>query len=721
VRRLALASVLAGAVLLAGAAAVFWAKRTIRWNDARTMPPPLEAAVKAFTQGNDERGLHEVERLLERYRAPAWEPEARVLAARHLESSGRLRDILRVLPKELRADHPLATDALLLRARGLEATGRHADAAEAAGRAAGVAGFPRRDDALETRARALDAAGDGIRALDELERVPGVEPARVAAEIAIRHGQRPRAARRLAAAALAAEPRDVSAIEDAYAELFPDAAPRFDDVQRRALAERAATFLEDGSPQTAIALARLARPAGSAQAATPAEALVEALGLVKLGRGSEARPLLARARTGGPSERDGATYAEARWAGNEGRGGAWRSGMEALASRGGSPWRERALLDLARAIEGVPSRRTLEAYRRYRVRAGSKADPLALLREAWAAFDLGLGAEADAGFARALARDDAPDGVRITALYWQARRLEAAGRQAAAREAFGRIAAAYPNHYYGLLAARRAGSPRQSAPAASPPPVDPSRIGPAGTWLSAARRWVRLGSWDDASQCYEAAIASAPKEAAIPLAVEAAASALDAHAVSEAIAFAQRAIGDRDRARPSSIPRDLWRLLLPAPPTPALTAEARAAGLDPNFVAAVALQESGWNPFAISSAGARGLLQVMPDVGAELARRHRLAGFKTDDLFDPAVNVKLGTRHLADYVRRFGGSQSKALAAFNGGPARVERWSGGASLDDERFVERIPIPETRLYVKRVTTGARLYALAWPEGFPAAAK
>ena len=57
-----------------------------------------------------------------------------------------------------------------------------------------------------------------------------------------------------------------------------------------------------------------------------------------------------------------------------------------------------------------------------------------------------------------------------------------------------------------------------------------------------------------------------------------------------------------------------------------------------------------------------------------------------------------------------------ALAAFNGGPSRVERWSLPAGRDDdERFVERIPIPETRLYVKRVLAGARMYAIAWPNG------
>ena len=712
-RRAVLAACVAGALLLAGTAAVLWAKRTIRWNDARTMPPPLAAAIKAYAAGDDDRGLAEVRRLLRRYRAPAWEPAARVLAARHLGADGRAREILDILPKDLRPDHPLASHALLFRARGLTAAGRHADAAETARRAAAAPGFPLRDDALETRARALAAGGDWRRAVSELEREGGVAPSLAAARIAGEHGDRSAASRSLAKAALAADTRDVHEVEEAYGEILPEAGTRFDAAQRTALARRAATFLEDGSPETAVALVRLAQPG--------ADALVEAEALVRLGRGAEARPLLARARTGTPADRDGAAYLEARWAGNTGRSGAWRTGMEMLAARGASPWRERALLDLARASEGVPSRRTLEAYRRYRLRAGGAADPLALLREAWAALDLGLSAEADAGLRRALASPAAPDGVRVTALYWQARRLEATQKTAAAREAYTRIVASYPNHYYGLLAARRSGTPLGRAPADPPPAADPASLGPAGASLAAGRAWVRLGSWDDASPCYAAALAAAPKGAAIAVATEAAAHAQEAHAVSEAISLAQRAIGDRDRAAPETVPRALWRLLLPEPPTPVLTSEARAAGVDPHLVAAVGLQESGWNPFAVSSAGARGLLQVMPEVGAELARRLRLPRFKTEDLFDPALNVKLGCRHLADYVRRFRGSEAKALAAFNGGPARVERWSVAPSLEDERFVERIPIPETRLYVKRVLTGKRLYAVAWPDGFPSAAR
>jgi soluble lytic murein transglycosylase len=338
---------------------------------------------------------------------------------------------------------------------------------------------------------------------------------------------------------------------------------------------------------------------------------------------------------------------------------------------------------------------------------------LALLREAWAAYDLGRHAEADAAFVRTLARSDAPDGVRITATYWRARIAEISGHSAEARASYGTIADTFGNHYYGALAAKRLGRPLPSAPAGDPR-LD-ARVPPEGRgrWLAAARAFVSIGLWDEAAPCYRAALRDAALGPAVAL--EAATSALDAAALSEAIGFAQDATRDRDRTPVPEIPRGLWRLLYPATFSDALIRAARAAGLDPNLAASVALQESAFNPLAVSGPGARGLLQVMPAVGVELARAAGLSRFEPSDLFDPAINATLGCRHLADYRRRFG-SIPKALAAYNAGPTRVERWSVANNADDdERFVERIPIPETRLYVKRVLAGARMYAIAWPDG------
>jgi len=711
--RVSFAIVAAVVVLAAAFGAVWIVKRPVRWNDARTMPPPLEAAVRAYAKGDTASGLESVREFLRRYRAPAWDARARILAAAHLARDGREREILDVLPKDLAPDDPLVTHATLLRAGGWLARGAADRSAELAERAATTPGFPSADEARMTQAAALDASGAWQKALSTLDGSPSTAAALAASRIASAHRDVEGARRRLVVALLdATSDSDVDRLREAIESQIPDWSARVSAAERPRLAERARQWLEDGRPETSIDIVRLARPAGAPSAATGAEALVEAEALLKLGRIAEMSALLARARQTGAE--DGARYLEARRFAASRSFGAYRAGLELLGRRGASPWRERALLDIAHAGEGAPNPATLEAYRRYRVAAGAHADPLALLREAWAAYDLGRTADADASFARVLSRPDAPDGVRVTATYWRARIAEAAGRAAEARASYGVIADTFGNHYYGALAAKRLGRSAPVPPATLKPVTYTRSLGGAGRWLAAARAFASVGLWDEAAPCYRtAARASGPNAPAIGL--EAASKAREAAALSDAIGIAQDAAGDRDRARAQDLPLGLWRLLYPAPFADDLVRAARAYGLDPNLVAAVALQESAFNPLAVSSAGARGLLQVMPEIGTEVARSAGIARFVPADLFEPATNLKLGCAHLADYRRRFG-SLPRALAAYNGGPARVERWSEAHGKDDdERFVERIPIPETRLYVKRVLTGARWYAITWPRG------
>jgi soluble lytic murein transglycosylase-like protein len=710
-------SVIAAVVVLAGGAfgAVWLAKRTVRWKDTRTMPPPLSAAVRAYAKSDDAEGLESVRVLLRRYRAPAWEPRARVLAATHLAREGREREILDVLPKDLPPEEPLAPHALLLRAQGWLARGSTDRAIDLATRAAAVRGFPGAEDARLIRAQALEAEGAWRQALVGLDAAKDPAAALEAGRIAARHGD-VTAARRLLASALldANDDAVVDKLREAMEETVPDPGGRFSASERPRLAERARHWLDDGRAKTAIDLLRLARPAGAPSAATGHEALVEAEALLKLGRVGEIGPLLVRARQTDPNSADGARYLDARRAGLDGSQAAYRAGLESVARRGASPWRERALLDLARTAEGAPSTRTLEAYRRYRLAAAEHADPMALLREGWAAYELGRNAEADAGFARALARPDAPDGVRVTALYWRARIADAQGHSAEARAGYTAIADTFSNHYYGALAAKRLGRPLPTAPPGVPRVPEPSALRGSGMWLSAARELISVGLWDEAAPCYRVAMREAGALGPA-IALEAAEGARDAAALSDAIGVAQDVVRDRDKTPVQQIPREIWRLLYPSTFAEPLTRGALAARLDPNLVASVALQESAFNPLAVSSAGARGLLQIMPAVGAELSRSAGLSRFEPSDLFDPTINASLGCRHLSDYRQRLG-SIPRAIAAYNGGPSRVERWSVSSGPDDdERFVERIPIAETRIYVKRVLAGARMYAIAWPDG------
>ncbi|MEO6486464.1 MAG: lytic transglycosylase domain-containing protein [Thermoanaerobaculia bacterium] len=125
-------------------------------------------------------------------------------------------------------------------------------------------------------------------------------------------------------------------------------------------------------------------------------------------------------------------------------------------------------------------------------------------------------------------------------------------------------------------------------------------------------------------------------------------------------------------------------------------------GVDPHLVMGLILQESYYNPEAKSRVGATGLMQIMPPTGKELAQRLRIP-FAASRLENPSVNIQLGTFYLRRLIDLFGGSPYLAVASYNGGQGNVMRWrraSPGKPLDE--FLESIPFPETRNYVKRVT-------------------
>jgi soluble lytic murein transglycosylase len=155
--------------------------------------------------------------------------------------------------------------------------------------------------------------------------------------------------------------------------------------------------------------------------------------------------------------------------------------------------------------------------------------------------------------------------------------------------------------------------------------------------------------------------------------------------------------------------REILELVYPFPYRDAITASARANGLDPFLVAALIRQESMFNPRARSVAGALGLMQVMPATGARLGRSMGLGTVRASQLTDPSLNLRLGTRFLADQIREHDGRMVDAIAAYNAGPHRVERWRAFPEhRDAEIFAERIPFEETRDYVRIVRQNARIY-------------
>ncbi len=131
--------------------------------------------------------------------------------------------------------------------------------------------------------------------------------------------------------------------------------------------------------------------------------------------------------------------------------------------------------------------------------------------------------------------------------------------------------------------------------------------------------------------------------------------------------------------------------------------------LDPYLVAAVIYVESKFNPEAVSPKGARGLMQLMPDTAGWAASQIGIDDYDDDMLFEPNYNIHFGTWYLATLLRQFDDNMAVALAAYNGGRTRVERWLKEGVWDGNiENTESIPISETQSYVEKVVRAHERY-------------
>ncbi|HEX9206909.1 MAG TPA: transglycosylase SLT domain-containing protein [Steroidobacteraceae bacterium] len=135
----------------------------------------------------------------------------------------------------------------------------------------------------------------------------------------------------------------------------------------------------------------------------------------------------------------------------------------------------------------------------------------------------------------------------------------------------------------------------------------------------------------------------------------------------------------------------------------------RRSGLSESFIYAIIRQESLYRADAGSSAGALGLMQLLPETARATARRADLPVPTRTQLLQPAINIPLGSSYLAYLVHRFDGETALATAAYNAGPNAARRWLPPAPLDLDVWAENIPFNETRAYVQRVAWHALVFA------------
>ncbi|MCG0276499.1 MAG: lytic transglycosylase domain-containing protein [Thermosediminibacteraceae bacterium] len=136
--------------------------------------------------------------------------------------------------------------------------------------------------------------------------------------------------------------------------------------------------------------------------------------------------------------------------------------------------------------------------------------------------------------------------------------------------------------------------------------------------------------------------------------------------------------------------------------------------VDPYLVAAVIKVESNFSPKAVSPKGAVGLMQIMPETAKWAAEQMGIQNFSSEEIFNPEMNIRIGTWYLAGLLKEFDGDTTIALAAYNGGRGNVREWIKRGVFDKSNDLDSIPFSETRTFVYKVkkayTWYRRLYKL-----------
>lgn len=249
-------------------------------------------------------------------------------------------------------------------------------------------------------------------------------------------------------------------------------------------------------------------------------------------------------------------------------------------------------------------------------------------------------------------------------------------------------------HYHGFLAADRVGSAYPLCPLELPRDAGLRTRVAALPGIERALELHAVNRYGWALAEWNAAISGlddAQRRTAVELAVEG--------------GWTDRAVFDLSRGDDLRF----YRLRFPLAHSKHLRSEAARRDLDPAWVAALIRAESAWNPAARSAANARGLMQLLPGTGRDIARKLGRAWQGDQQLYQPRENITLGTAYLADMLARKAEQPFLATAAYNAGPSPIARWQSQRPPSEvDLWIETIPYWETRDYVVRVMAFSVIY-------------
>ncbi|MFQ1712491.1 transglycosylase SLT domain-containing protein [Aeromonas veronii] len=276
--------------------------------------------------------------------------------------------------------------------------------------------------------------------------------------------------------------------------------------------------------------------------------------------------------------------------------------------------------------------------------------------------------------------------------YWMARSLEVQGQQKPARDLY--LETANLRGFYGFMAAQRTGVPYR---------IKNQSVKHVPDWRTASLRWPFLLRVRELLSMNE--IAAARSEWIHNM---------DRNPVAQRIEFGHIALnqGWHELAILASIRAEAWDALdlrFPLPLKRTFSQMAQERTMNTSLLYAISRQESALYPLAQSPVGARGLMQLMPATAKETAGKLGVPYRNEQQLFDPTMNIRLGSAYLKRLLDVYDGNRILAAAAYNAGPGRVKRWreqSDNKPMDV--WVESIPYKETRNYVQNVLSFDLIY-------------
>ena len=280
-------------------------------------------------------------------------------------------------------------------------------------------------------------------------------------------------------------------------------------------------------------------------------------------------------------------------------------------------------------------------------------------------------------------------------IYWKGRMLIETGRKSQGEQLLRSISRRID--YYGLLACDALGLPYYAPQAELQPDADPGAFArfARNPSLQRAMHFYALELYGYGHREWNWALGSMKNRERLELAQYA------AH-----IGLAHREINTASSAAPA-----VFTLRYPTPHRREIETATASAGLPEAWVFGLIRQESRFIAGVSSSAGAMGMMQIMPKTGRWVARKIGLKDYKTGDLADMQTNLILGTNYLKMVADSVGGSLPLAASSYNAGPSRAQAWRAALprTVDGAVFTENIPFGETRNYVMQISANIAAYS------------